>query len=71
MRPPIRWAALMEQGVIFVFTHDSIALGEDSSTHQPVEQLAPLRAIIELATSVSVEGVVDARATQRRSREPL
>jgi transketolase len=48
MRPPIRLAALMEQGVIFVFTHDSIALGEDGSTHQPVEQLAALRAIPQL-----------------------
>jgi transketolase len=48
MRPPIRLAALMEQGVIFVFTHDSIALGEDGSTHQPVEQLASLRAIPNL-----------------------
>jgi transketolase len=48
MRPPIRLAALMEQGVVFVFTHDSIALGEDGSTHQPVEQLASLRAIPQL-----------------------
>jgi transketolase len=48
MRPPIRLAALMEQGVIFVFTHDSIAVGEDGSTHQPVEQLASLRAIPNL-----------------------
>ena len=48
MRPPIRLAALMEQGVIFVFTHDSIALGEDGSTHQPIEQLASLRAIPQL-----------------------
>jgi transketolase len=48
MRPPIRLAALMEQGVIFVFTHDSIALGEDGSTHQPIEQLAALRAIPNL-----------------------
>jgi len=48
MRPPIRLAALMEQGVIFVFTHDSIALGEDGSTHQPIEQLACLRAIPNL-----------------------
>ena len=45
MRPPIRLAALMELGVIYVFTHDSIALGEDGPTHQPVEQLASLRAI--------------------------
>jgi len=48
MRPPIRLAALMEQGVVFVFTHDSIALGEDGSTHQPIEQLASLRAIPNL-----------------------
>jgi len=48
MRPPIRLAALMEQGVIFVFTHDSIVLAEDGSTHQPVEQLASLRAIPNL-----------------------
>ena len=48
MRPPIRLAALMKQGVIFIFTHDSIALGEDGSTHQPIEQLASLRAIPNL-----------------------
>ena len=45
MRPPIRLASLMELGVIFVFTHDSIGVGEDGPTHQPVEQLAALRAI--------------------------
>ena len=45
MRPPIRLAALMGLHVIYVFTHDSIAVGEDGSTHQPVEQLAALRAI--------------------------
>jgi transketolase len=48
MRPPIRLAALMEQGVIFVFTHDSIAVGEDGPTHQPIEQLASLRVIPNL-----------------------
>ena len=48
MRPPIRLAALMKLGVIFVFTHDSIAVGEDGSTHQPIEQLASLRAIPNL-----------------------
>ena len=48
MRPPIRLAALMGLRVIFIFTHDSIALGEDGSTHQPVEQLASLRAIPNL-----------------------
>jgi transketolase len=45
MRPAIRLAALMEQPVTYVFTHDSIGLGEDGPTHQPVEQLAALRAI--------------------------
>ena len=48
MRPPIRLAALMRQRVIFVFTHDSIAVGEDGPTHQPVEHLAALRAIPDL-----------------------
>ena len=48
MRPAIRLAALMERHVIYVFTHDSIALGEDGPTHQPVEQLATLRAIPNL-----------------------
>jgi transketolase len=43
MRPPIRLAALMGLHVIYVFTHDSIALGEDGPTHQPVEQLLGLR----------------------------
>ena len=45
MRPAIRLAALSELQVVYVFTHDSIALGEDGPTHQPVEQLASLRAI--------------------------
>lgn len=45
MRPPMRLAALMGLKVIYIFTHDSIALGEDGPTHQPIEQLAGLRAI--------------------------
>ena len=48
MRPPIRLSALMDLGVIFVFTHDSIGVGEDGPTHQPVEHLAALRAIPNL-----------------------
>ena len=48
MRPPIRLAALMGLQVIYVFTHDSIGLGEDGPTHQPIEQLAALRAIPNL-----------------------
>ena len=45
MRPPMRLAAMMKLHVIYIFTHDSIALGQDGSTHQPVEQLAGLRAV--------------------------
>ena len=48
MRPPTRLAALMEQPVVFVFSHDSIGLGQDGPTHQPIEQLAALRAIPNL-----------------------
>ncbi|HEX6649793.1 MAG TPA: transketolase [Pyrinomonadaceae bacterium] len=48
MRPAIRLAALSEVQVIYVFTHDSIGLGEDGPTHQPIEQLAALRAIPHL-----------------------
>jgi transketolase len=45
MRPPMRLASLMKAHVIYIFTHDSIALGEDGPTHQPVEQLLGLRSI--------------------------
>ncbi|MBI5250432.1 MAG: transketolase [Desulfomonile tiedjei] len=45
MRPPIRLAALSNLHVIYVFTHDSVGLGEDGPTHQPVEQLLGLRAV--------------------------
>ena len=48
MRPAVRLAALMKVPSIFVWTHDSVALGEDGPTHQPVEQLATLRAIPNL-----------------------
>jgi len=48
MRPPMRLAALMGMRVIYVFTHDSIALGEDGPTHQPVEQIMSLRAVPNL-----------------------
>jgi transketolase len=50
MKPPVRLAALMEIPVIYVFTHDSIGVGEDGPTHQPVEQLIALRAIPGLIT---------------------
>jgi transketolase len=48
MRPPIRLAAIMRIKPIYVFTHDSIGLGEDGTTHQPVEQLISLRSIPNL-----------------------
>ena len=48
MKPPIRLAGLMELPAIYVFTHDSIFLGEDGPTHQPVAQLASLRAVPDL-----------------------
>ncbi len=47
-KPSIRLAAMMKQRVIYIFTHDSIGLGEDGPTHQPVEQLASLRSIPNL-----------------------
>jgi transketolase len=50
MKPPMRLSALMELAVIYIFTHDSIGVGEDGPTHQPVEQLAALRAIPGLIT---------------------
>jgi transketolase len=49
MRPSVRLAALMDIPSIFVWTHDSVALGEDGPTHQPVEQIATLRAIPNFA----------------------
>ncbi|MCZ0708439.1 transketolase [Microbacterium paraoxydans] len=49
MRPAVRLAALMNVPSVFVWTHDSVALGEDGPTHQPIEQLATLRAIPNLA----------------------
>jgi transketolase len=48
MRPPMRLAAMMGVRVIYVFTHDSIGLGEDGPTHQPIEQLMGLRAVPNL-----------------------
>jgi transketolase len=50
MKPPIRLAALMELPVVYVFTHDSIGVGEDGPTHQPIEQLTALRSIPGLIT---------------------
>jgi transketolase len=50
MRPPIRLSSIMEIPTIFIFTHDSIGVGEDGPTHQPIEQLAGLRSIPGLIT---------------------
>ena len=50
MKPPIRLAALMELPVIYIFTHDSIGVGEDGPTHQPIEQLLALRSVPGLIT---------------------
>lgn len=56
MRPPIRLAALMNIPPIFVFTHDSIGVGEDGPTHQPVEHVAALRAIPNLVVLRPADG---------------
>ena len=50
MRPPVRLAALMGLRVVYIFTHDSIGLGEDGPTHQPIEQLMGLRAVPNLVS---------------------
>jgi transketolase len=50
MKPPVRLSALMELPAIWIYTHDSIGLGEDGPTHQPIEQLASLRAVPGLTT---------------------
>jgi transketolase len=50
MKPPIRLSSIMEVPVIYVFTHDSIGVGEDGPTHQPIEQMASLRGVPGLST---------------------
>jgi transketolase len=73
MRPAIRLAALMEQPVIYVFTHDSIGLGEDGPTHQPVEHLMALRAIPNLTVirpADAAETAVAWRAALENSQGP-
>jgi len=62
MRPSIRLAALMKLPVIYVFTHDSIAVGEDGPTHQPVEHLASLRIIPGLTVIRPADAVETAQA---------
>jgi transketolase len=73
MRPAIRLAALMGLPVIYVFTHDSVGLGEDGPTHQPIEQVAALRAIPRLAVIRPADGpeVAEAwRAALQRTAGP-
>jgi transketolase len=67
MRPAIRVACLMQIPVIYIFTHDSIAVGEDGPTHQPIEQLASLRAIPHL----TVIRPADASETAQAWRQAL
>ena len=62
MRPAIRMAAMMHLPVIYVFTHDSIGLGEDGPTHQPVEHLTALRAIPNLVVIRPADGNETAQA---------
>ena len=62
MRPPIRLAALMKKRVIYIFTHDSIGLGEDGPTHQPVEHLLALRAIPNLTVIRPADAIETAEA---------
>jgi transketolase len=62
MRPPIRLAAIMGLPVVYVFTHDSIFLGEDGPTHQPIEHLSVLRAIPNLTLIRPADGIETAAA---------
>ena len=62
MRPPMRLAALMKLHVIYVFTHDSIFVGEDGPTHQPIEHLASLRSIPNLVVIRPAEATETAAA---------
>ncbi|NLO26936.1 MAG: transketolase [Actinobacteria bacterium] len=73
MRPAIRLAALMHLPVVYVLTHDSVALGEDGPTHQPVEHLASLRAmpgLVVIRPSDAAETVVAWEVALRRRKGP-
>jgi transketolase len=74
MRPSLRLAALSQARVIYIWTHDSIALGEDGPTHQPVEQLAGLRAMpnmLVLRPSDATETVEAWRAALQHTEGPV
>ena len=73
MKPPMRLAAMMKQRVVHVFTHDSIGLGEDGPTHQPVEQLISLRAIpniVVIRPADATEAVEAWKVAMERSSGP-
>jgi transketolase len=74
MRPPVRLACIMERHVIYVYTHDSIGLGEDGPTHQPVEQLSALRAIPDMTLIRPADASETAeawRAALKHSKGPV
>src|SRR3546814_8040648 len=73
MKPPIRLAALMELPVVFILTHDSIGVGEDGPTHQPIEQILGLRGIpglLDLRPADANEVAEAWRVILSRRREP-
>jgi transketolase len=73
MKPPMRLSAIMELPAIWIFTHDSIGVGEDGPTHQPIEQLASLRAVPGLTTirPADANEVVEAwKAIMKLQHEP-
>jgi transketolase len=69
-RPAIRLSALMRQRVIYVMTHDSIGLGEDGPTHQPIEQIAALRVIPHLLVMRPADGIETAECWEVALRSP-
>jgi transketolase len=74
MKAPIRLSAIMELPVIYIFTHDSIGVGEDGPTHQPVEQIASLRAIpgmIVLRPADANEVAESWRVAMGQTRHPM
>ena len=74
MKPPIRLAAIMEIPDIFIYTHDSIGLGEDGPTHQPIEQLPTLRAVPGLTVfrPADANEVVEAwKVIMQKQKEPV
>ncbi len=73
LKPALRLSAIMELPSLFIFTHDSIALGEDGTTHQPVEQLAALRAVpnlVVLRPADANETAASVAFAMRRSQGP-